>query len=82
MLGDFVDRSIERGVEDRNAKEIAELAGYDPELVIPVTTAEYPTPAVRPANSVLESARLGGIGIDPLPDYHGSLVAAIDELRD
>ncbi len=36
--------------------------------------------APRPLNSVLDSFRLGELGISPLPDYHQSLPAAVEAL--
>ena len=63
------------------AREIAAIAGLDGELVQPVPASEYPTPAQRPANSVLESVRLDELGLDPLRDYHEPLEAAVAQLH-
>jgi dTDP-4-dehydrorhamnose reductase len=43
--------------------------------VVPITTAEYPTPAVRPAYSVLENRAWRDLGEPPLPDWQEGLRA-------
>lgn len=49
--------------------------------IVPVTTAEYPTPARRPANSVLDCAKLTSVfGIQPRP-WRASLHEVVQELR-
>jgi dTDP-4-dehydrorhamnose reductase len=55
------------------ARVIAELTGYDPDLVRPTTSAAIERPAVRPANSVLDSELIEGLGIDSLPDWRPRL---------
>ncbi len=62
------------------ARAIAELAGLDTESVLPTTTAEFPRPARRPANSVLESERLPDLGLSPLPHHLVSLEAVVRDL--
>jgi dTDP-4-dehydrorhamnose reductase len=48
--------------------------------VIPITTADYPTPARRPANSVLDCGRIGErLGIHPRP-WQESLEEVVAEL--
>jgi len=64
------------------AREIASIAGLDPERVTPCTTAEFPRPAPRPADSVLNSERLAGLGISPMPPYGPGLEAAVRALLD
>jgi dTDP-4-dehydrorhamnose reductase len=54
-----------------------EIAGMDPDRVQPCATDDYPTPAVRPARSVLGSERLDAMGIGPLPPWTESLAAVV-----
>lgn len=55
------------------ARAVAEMAGHDPERVRGCSTAEYPTPARRPAWSVLGSRRRDDLGVSPLPHWRQSL---------
>jgi dTDP-4-dehydrorhamnose reductase len=55
-------------------------AGLDPARVVPITTAEYPTPARRPAYSVLDNAALRLQGLPLLPDWHEPLERLVKEL--
>ncbi|MES2491744.1 MAG: dTDP-4-dehydrorhamnose reductase [Pseudomonadota bacterium] len=48
--------------------------------VRPITTAEYPTPAHRPANSRLDCSKLGRAHGVRMPQWHGSLLPVIDRL--
>jgi dTDP-4-dehydrorhamnose reductase len=60
------------------ALQIAELAGLDPGRVQPCSTADYPTAAKRPANSVLDSERLDALGLVALPDYREALAVPLN----
>jgi dTDP-4-dehydrorhamnose reductase len=55
-------------------------AGLDPARVTPITTADYPTPARRPAYSVLDNAALRLQGLPLLPDWHEPLERLVKEL--
>ena len=63
------------------ARQIAELAGLEESRVEPCSSDDFPRPARRPLNSVLDSERRGPLGLDPLPHYLVSLEPAIDQLR-
>jgi dTDP-4-dehydrorhamnose reductase len=51
-----------------------------PSSVDPIATADYPTPARRPANSRLDCARLEAVFGVRLPCWRGSLNRTIDEI--
>jgi len=51
------------------AREIARGSGADPERIRPCTTADYPTPARRPAVSILRDTRLAELGAPPRPAW-------------
>lgn len=55
------------------ARECLQLAGMDPQLISRCSSQDQPKPARRPANAVLESQRLGGLGLQPLPHYRDGL---------
>lgn len=48
--------------------------------VNPITTAQYPTPATRPANSRLDCARIAEVHGVALPDWRGSLETVVARL--
>ncbi len=54
------------------AREIFRLAGKV-QKVAPCTTAEFPRPAPRPANSRLEKQMLRLAGLPPMPDWRDAL---------
>jgi dTDP-4-dehydrorhamnose reductase len=64
------------------AREIAKFGGFDPTVFEPCTTAEYPTPAQRPENSVLDSERLDDFGLNPMPDYRDGIERAVAGLQE
>jgi dTDP-4-dehydrorhamnose reductase len=64
------------------ARAIFAAVGADPERVQPVTTAEFPRPAPRPAYSVLGSRRWRAAGLPALPSWHDALHAALAKHRE
>ncbi len=62
------------------AKRIVELAGYDERVrVTPIPTSEYPTPAKRPAYSVLSNTKLERTFGIRLPDWEAGLKRCLAE---
>ncbi len=63
------------------AREIARQLGADPQRVQPCTTAEFPTPARRPACSVLHDTRLSAAGCPPRPTWQDAVARYLSQLR-
>jgi dTDP-4-dehydrorhamnose reductase len=61
------------------ANAIFAAAGLHPE-VIPITTADWPTPAKRPADSRLDCSKLAHVFGCRLPDWRTSLPGIVDAL--
>lgn len=64
------------------ARAAVELAGLDPDTVAEATTADFPRPAPRPANSVLANAALIASGLPllrPWPEALAERIGAVKE---
>ena len=53
-----------------------------PHLIEPCTTAEYPTPAQRPANSILQNQRLTQHGINCMKPWKQDVASFVAQYRD
>jgi len=53
-----------------------------PHSLIPCNTAEYPTPAMRPMNSILENGRLKESGINLMKDWESDLAEFVITFKD
>lgn len=53
-----------------------------PHRLVPCSSAEYPTPARRPQNSILENARLKDEGINIMNDWQQDMDRYIDTFRE
>ncbi|MEW8366109.1 MAG: sugar nucleotide-binding protein, partial [Candidatus Thiodiazotropha taylori] len=58
--------------------EILELSGESCSLM-PITTQEYPTPARRPAYSVLDNSKLNQVFSLSMPDWSSSLKRCMED---
>jgi dTDP-4-dehydrorhamnose reductase len=68
----------------RFARDVLSVAGFDPDRVRPISTADLdpPRPALRPANSVLDNAALRHSGLGLLADHHEPLERTVKGLLD
>jgi len=64
------------------ARAVVTVAGRDPGMVEPISTADLdpPRPAPRPANSVLDNAVLRAAGLPLLRDFHHPLAELVERL--
>ena len=53
------------------------VGGGDRPKIVPITTAEFPTPAARPAYGVLASSRLRDVFGLELPDWGATLASCL-----
>ena len=53
-----------------------------PYAMVPCTTAEYPTPAHRPANSILENSRLKAAGFNLMADWRDDVRRFAEQHRE
>jgi len=67
---------------DGSVHLIPNTQGLRPITLRPVTSAEFPTPAKRPANSVLENFMLRVQGLDIMPHWKESLAAQIQRIKE
>jgi dTDP-4-dehydrorhamnose reductase len=53
----------------------------EPHSFVPCTTKEYPTPAARPTNSILENRRLKEAGLNVMEDWQDDLAEFVLRFR-
>ncbi len=63
------------------AREVASCLGTDPNRIHACPSDEYPTPAVRPANSVLMSAHLEAVGCPARPTWQDAVARYVARLE-
>ncbi len=63
-------------------KEIYSFLKVDTSLVTPVSTAEYPTRAIRPQYSVLSHSRTSNLGLQEMTDWKTALLNALPTIKE
>lgn len=88
-----MDRLVERGGQGTyHATSEGYCAWYElacyflekmevPHTLIPCTTEEYPTPASRPKNSILENKRLKELGINIMPSWQSDVDRFVSKFK-
>lgn len=62
------------------AREIARVLDTDPDRIVPCASSDWPTPAARPACSVLRSARLEATRCPPRPTWQDAVARYLGRL--
>lgn len=62
------------------AREIARLSGFAPDSIEAIGTADWPSPARRPAWSVLDCSRAWQAGLEPMRPWQEALADYLDDL--
>ena len=62
------------------ASELLSLNGFEHVKIHPIATSEFPTPAKRPAYSVLDNSKLAEVFSIHLPDWQQALKSCVDEI--
>lgn len=62
------------------ARDVLSAAGLDRGRVDPIRTSDYPLPAPRPANSVLDNRALIATGLELLDDWHAPMERLVHHL--
>ena len=57
------------------------FSSYAQDEVNPITTAQYPTPAKRPKNSMLNCSKIKNIFEIDLPNWRNALNVVLSELK-
>ena len=63
------------------ATAIARIGGFDESSITPITTAEYPAKAVRPAYSVLDTSLIRRTFGIKIPDWQSALCRVVQQLQ-
>ena len=63
------------------ARAIAQISGHDPNRITPIKASEWPSPAQRPACSILDCSATYALGIAPMRPWAEALAEYIALLR-
>lgn len=65
----------------RFAREALKIAGFDPNMVTPISTADYPTPAMRPQHGELDKSKIVKQYNLQIPKWQDALQQCIEEIH-
>ncbi len=65
----------------RFAQEVLRVAGYDPDSIVPVTTAQFPAAAKRPAYTVLDKSKIINSYALVLPRWQDEVKSCVEQIQ-